>query len=143
MTPNKFHRSLENHYTKYVSYIAQCTYTYGRLTPHPKSIKHRCLEYSYTKLGRSSRYSTMHIYAWQMEPPSQLSTDALNTTTTNLADLTDVAQCTYMHGKWTPSQWSIHALNTTTANLADLADMAQCTYMHGRSNPQSIKHRCL
>ena len=25
------HRSLENHYTKYISYIAQCMYTHGRL----------------------------------------------------------------------------------------------------------------
>ena len=27
------HRCLENHYTKSVSYIPQCTYTHGRLTP--------------------------------------------------------------------------------------------------------------
>ena len=32
-------------------YIEQCTYTYGRLTP--LAIEHRCLEYHYTKLGRS------------------------------------------------------------------------------------------
>ena len=68
----------------------------------PQSIEHRCLEYCYTKLGRSSRYSTMHIYAWQMEPPSQLSIDASNTATPNLADQADIAQCTYMHGKWNP-----------------------------------------
>ena len=29
----------------------------------------------------------MHIYPWQMDPPGQLSIDALNTTTPNLADL--------------------------------------------------------
>ena len=34
--------------------------------------------------------------------PSQLSIDALNTTTPNLAALADIAQCTYMHGRWTP-----------------------------------------
>ena len=39
----------------------------------PPSIEHRCLEYCYTKLGRST--------------PSQLSIDALNTATPNLADL--------------------------------------------------------
>ena len=72
------HRTLENHHTKYVSYIAQCIYTHGRLTPHhgqliidalntatpnladlladvTPSIKHRCLEYCYTKLGRSGQ----------------------------------------------------------------------------------------
>ena len=71
-------------------YIEQCTYTYSKLTP--LAIEHRCLEYHYTKLGRSiyieqciythgrltplaiehrcleycytklGRYSTMHIY---------------------------------------------------------------------------------
>ena len=79
--------------------IAQCTYIHGRMTPW--SIKHRCLEYHYTKLGRSSRYSTMHIYAGQIYPSSQLSIDALNTTTPNLADLADIAQCTYTHGRLT------------------------------------------
>ena len=29
------HRSLENQYTKYISYIAQCIYTHDRLTPRP------------------------------------------------------------------------------------------------------------
>ena len=113
----------------------------------PKSIKHRCLEYCYTKLGRSSRYSTMHIYAWQIDPPPQ---------------------CTYIHGKWNPQsiehrcleyhytklgrssryitmhiytwqiyplQYSIDVLNTTTPKLAHLADIAQYTYMHGRLTP--------
>ena len=35
-------------------------------------------------------------------PPCQLNIDALNTATPNLAGLTDIAQCTYMHGRWTP-----------------------------------------
>ena len=43
----------------------------------PPSMEHRCLEYHYTKLGRSTDRST----------PNQLSIDALNTTTLNLADL--------------------------------------------------------
>ena len=42
-------RSLENHYTKSVSYIAQCTYTHGRLTPPPPPSEHRSLENHYTK----------------------------------------------------------------------------------------------
>ena len=83
--------------------IAQCTYMHGRSTP--QSIEHRCLEYHYTKLGRSHRYSTMHIYAWQTSP-HQLSIDAWNTTTPNLADLTDIAQCTYMHGRPPPINWA-------------------------------------
>ena len=35
-------------------------------------------------------------------PPSQSSIDALNTATPNWADLADIAQCTYMHGRYTP-----------------------------------------
>ena len=35
-------------------------------------------------------------------PPSQSSIDALNTVTPNWADLADIAQCIYMHGKWNP-----------------------------------------
>ena len=42
----------------------------GRSTP---SIEHRCLQYCYTKLGRST--------------PHQLSIDALKTITPNVADL--------------------------------------------------------
>ena len=76
------HRYLEYHYTKLGR---SSRYMYGRSTP--QSIKHRCLEYCYTKLGRSSRYSTMHICAWQIDPPSQLSIHALNTTTPNSGDL--------------------------------------------------------
>ena len=76
------HRSLENHYTKYVSYIAQCRFNHGRLTPLKscidalntatptlgdlltdlpitQSIKHRCLEYHYTKLSRSTGHRSL------------------------------------------------------------------------------------
>ena len=45
----------------------------------------------------------MHIYPWQIDPtPNQSSIDALNIATPNLADLADIAQCTYMHGRPTP-----------------------------------------
>ena len=46
----------------------------------------------------------MHIYLWQNDPPapSQSGIDALTTAIPNLADLADIAQCTYMHGKWNP-----------------------------------------
>ena len=50
--------------------IAQCTYMHGKW--NPQSIEHRCLEYCYTKLGSSSRYSTMHIYTWQIDPPGSI-----------------------------------------------------------------------
>ena len=106
---------------------------------YPQSIKHRCLEYHYTKLGRSIGRST----------PNQLSIDALNTATPNLADLPPSMEhrCLeyLLHQTWqiywqiyppsiehrcleywytklgrsTPSQLSIDALNTTTLNLAD------------------------
>ena len=53
----------------------------GRSTP-PPPIEHRCLEYCYTKLGRS-----IPDQLADLPPPRQLSIDALNTITTNLADL--------------------------------------------------------
>ena len=67
------------------------------VTPHmadlpPWSIGHRCLEYHYTQLGRSSGRST----------PCQSSIDALSTITSNLADLL------------------ADALSTVTPNMADL-----------------------
>ena len=42
-------------------------------------------------------------------PPCLLSIDALNPATPNLAALTDIAQCTYMHGRWIPHQLTIAA----------------------------------
>ena len=72
ITPHKFpplpikHRSLQNHYTKYVSHIGQCTDKL-KVDGPPWSIEHRCLEYHYTKLvsivnadiDRSSGRSTL------------------------------------------------------------------------------------
>ena len=48
----------------------------------PPSNEHRCLEYHYTKLGRSASRPTPHL----------LSINALNTTTPNLADLPPINQ---------------------------------------------------
>ena len=46
----------------------------------------------------------MHIYPWQIDPPVNLSIDALNTATPNLADLyIYIEQCTYTHGRLTPT----------------------------------------
>ena len=103
------------------------------------SIKHRCLEYHYTKLGRS------HI--WQIcladLPPCQSSIDALHTITPNLADLLADLIFGISALQIYPLQSSIDALNTITPNLADLlADL-----IFGRSAwqiyPLPIKHRCL
>ena len=55
----------------------------------------------------------MYIYLWQIDP-MQLSIDALNTATPNLAD---IAQCTYTHGRLTPPiQLSIDLCKTITPN---------------------------
>ena len=40
------HRSMEYHYTKEVSHIAECTYTQGRCPP---PIHHRSMEHHYTE----------------------------------------------------------------------------------------------
>ena len=122
--------------------IAQCTYMHGRLTP--QSIEHRCLEYHYTKLSRSSRYSTMHIYAWQIWPTKSIEHRCLEYCYTKLGRSSRYSTMhIYTWQIYPPSQLSIDALNTATPNLAGLADIAQCTYMHDRSTPQSIEHRCL
>ena len=113
----------------------------------PQSIEHRCLEYGYTKLGRSTPQSIEHrclehhYTKLGRSTPCQLSIDALNTATLNLADLlvdllTDLPitpksikhRCLEYHhtklGRSTPSQLSIDPLNTTTPNLADLPPSA-------------------
>ena len=92
--------------------------------PPPPSIGHRCLEYCYTKLGRSTSRSTPSIEQRCLEycytklgistgrsTPSQLSRDALHTATPNLTDLL---------ADLPPSQLSIDALYTATPNLTDL-----------------------
>ena len=84
--PSIKNRCLENCYTKLGIFTGRS---------NPQSIEYRCLENCYTKLGRST------------PTPSQLSIDALNTTTLNLADLP-------------PVNISIDALNTATPNLVDL-----------------------
>ena len=52
----------------------------------------------------------MHLI-WQMDPPSELRIDALNTSTQNLAD-----EHTLANGP--PSESRIDTLNTSTQNLA-------------------------
>ena len=77
----------------------------------PQSIKHGCLEYHYTKLVSSSRYSTMHIYAWQMDPQS-INHTCLEDHYTK--EVSHIGQCTYQPTADGHPQSSIHALNTTT-----------------------------
>ena len=81
---------------------------------YPPSIEHRCLEYHYTKLGRST--------------PHQSNINALSTITPNLADLLpdlppiNPAEMPWvlLHQTWQiyPHQLSIDALHTVTPNLA-------------------------
>ena len=131
------------------SILLHQTWQIGRSTP---SIKHRCLQYCYTKLGRCTGRSTLQssIHAlntdtcqtlqmyWQIYPP-KLSIDAFNTDYTKLGR-SDV-----------PLTSSIHALNTTTPNLADvLADLPPIQeYMPSiplqltwQIYPPPIKHTC-
>ena len=88
LPPSIEHRCLEYCYTKFGRSIGRST---------PQSIEHRCLEYCYTKLGRST--------------PSQLSIDALNTATSNLADLlADLSPINWakMPWIWVPQTWQIY-----------------------------------
>ena len=59
-------------------------------------------------------------------PSSQSSIDALNTTTPNLSALADIAQCTYMHGRWTP--WSINHTCLEDHYTKEVSHIGQCTY---------------
>ena len=121
--------------------IAQCTYMHWRSTL--QSIEHRCLEYCYTRLGRScSRYSTMHIYLWQIDP-LQLSIDALNTATPNLAD---IAQCTYTHGRLTPPPpWIKHRCleNQYTKYITYIYSTMHIYPLQIDPTPPPIEHRSL
>ena len=72
------HRSLENQYTKIVSYIEQCIYTHCRLTHSPGQLRIDALNTATPNLA--------DLLA-DLPHPHQLSIDALNTTTPNLADL--------------------------------------------------------
>ena len=102
----------------------------------PQSIKSRCLEYQYTKLGRQT------YFGW-WTPLSQARIDALNTTTQNLADkptladgpLVNRGETTWIpvHKTWqTNLLWPMDPQSTWQTNLLWLMDP-----------PQSIKNRCL
>ena len=86
------------------------TYTSGNsnLADLPPSIEHRCLEYCYTKLGRSTPPSIEHrclecCYTklgrstpdLPADLPHQSNIDALNTVTPNLADLPQICWLIY------------------------------------------------
>ena len=93
------HRSLENHYTKYISYIAKCIYIYGRLTPTPSQSSIDALHTASLILADIAQWTYTH--GRLIAPLSQLSIDAFTTATPNLAYLADIAQCTYTHGRLT------------------------------------------
>ena len=110
----------------------------------------------------------MHIYPWQnYPPPHQLGTDALNTTTSNLADLlADLPpsikhRCLEYHytklgistGRSTPQsiehrslEYHYTKLGRSTPSIEQRC-LAYCytkiDRSTGRSTPQSIKHSCL
>ena len=72
----------------------------------------------------------MHIYPESKLTLHQLSMDALNTATPNLAD---IVQCIYiLTSDGPPLQSSIDTLHTATPNLADIV---QCTYILTADGP--------
>ena len=117
MTPHPTaieHRSVENHYTTEVSYIAQCTYTYGRLTPPPTAIEHRSVENHYTT---EVSYIAQCIYTHGRltSPHRSIEHRCLEHHYAKLGRSNGRST-----GRYTPHQSSIDALNTATPNLADL-----------------------
>ena len=98
----------------------------------PLPIEHRCLEYHYTKLGRSI-YIEQCIYTHGRLTPLQLSIDALNTATPNLADLYGRTMHIY--------PWQIdppikhRCLEYCYTKLGRSIYIEQCIYTHGRLIP--------
>ena len=143
-------------------YIEQCIYTHGRWTPTPPPIKHRYLEYWYSKLGTSNDIS-IYIYIYILYIYIYIYIYIYRYI------YIYIEQCTYTHSRWPPTpQSSIDTLNTATPNLAHLyiyrtmhiypwlidplhppikhrslqnhdtkwvSYMAQCTYTHSRLTP--------
>ena len=70
-----------------------------------------------------------------MDPPCQVSIDALNTATPNLAALADIAQFTYTHGRWTP--WSIEHTCLEYHYTNSVSHIGQCTYKPKADRPPS------
>ena len=104
---------------------------------YPLSIEHRCLEYCYTNLGRSTGRPSppsehrclQYCYTkCGRSTPRQVSIDALSTITPNMVDLPLPLSIKHRcleyhhttHGRSTPWQSSTDALKTITPNLADL-----------------------
>ena len=97
--------------------LAYCYTKLGRSTPDlladlPPTIEYRFLAYHYTKLGRST------------PPQPQSSIDALHTVTPNMADLPQICWQIY-------PQSSIDALHTVTPNLADLPHTDLPVHLNG------------
>ena len=68
-------------------------------------------------------------------PLSQLSIDALNITTPNLSALAEIAQCTYMHGRWTPQSISHTCLEDCYTK--EVSHIGPCTYKPKAEGPPS------
>ena len=88
--------------------------------PYPQPFKHRCLEYCYTKLGRSTG-----INLWKTITPNKFHIY--------------IAQCTYAHGRLTHPllQSTIDVWKTITPNKFHKY-IAQCTYTHVRLTPPPV-----
>ena len=109
------HRSMEYCYTTELSHIAVCTYTKAPLLQSD----HRSMVYHYTKY--ILKYSRMHIYLGQMDPPP---TDHRCMEYHYTKKVSQIAECTYT--KAPLLQLTIDVWNTTTLNT--VSHIAQCTY---------------
>ena len=100
--------------------LVQCIYIEGRWTP--QSIEHKCLACCYT-------HCQIQYYAYIQKadgPLSQLSIDALHTTTPTAG-----------------SRPPVYQASMPCILLHPLLDIVQCIYIEGRWTPQSTEHRCL
>ena len=117
---------------------------YDRLNP---SLEQRCLEYNYTKLGRSIYiYRTMHIYPWPIDPP--IEQRCLEYCYTKLG--TSKGRSIYIYRTMHIYPWQMEppliehrCLQYCYTKFGRSIYIEQCTYTYGRLTPLAIEHRCL
>ena len=85
----------------------------------------------------SFTYRRMHIYTNGRWTPCQSNIDALNTATPNLAGLTDIAQCTCMHDRWTPPI-NQPLLHTRPLHQISFTYRRMHIYTNGRWTPHQL-----
>ena len=133
------HRFVENHYTKYVSYIAEYTYTHGRLNPTPISIWPEIYGRPLHQLCFT--YRRMHRYQCRQTPSLPPPIDHRFLENHYTKEVSYIAECTHTQDRWTSHQSIIDACNTTTSDKFHIEKNAHIPKADGPPH-QSIIDAC-